>query len=75
MGKTYRSQESRYDSDDQYQKSRKGKHSGHSNNRKTGGMRVINDGSQYDYEDDDFFDDDVNIHDSISINIMSDTSR
>lgn len=65
MGKTYRRQPSSYDDDKQGH--RKGKNSGHSNNKKTGGMRIVNL-----EEDDDIFDDGVYFKDQIVINKTSD---
>ena len=62
MGKTYKRQPSKYDEDKQG--GRKGKHSGHSNNRRTGGLKII----VNEHEDDDYFDDDVYMQDSIVIN-------
>ena len=67
MGKTYRHQPQKFD--DERNSGRSGKHSGHSNNKKQGGMRIIND--VYD-ENDDFFDDEVSVTDQISINRSSD---
>lgn len=67
MGKTYRRGDGKgYDDDRQGR--RRGNKSGHSNGRKTGGMRVINDP----FEDDDYFDDDVKVKDFVSINKYSD---
>lgn len=63
MGKTYRHQSSRYE--DEKNSGRNGKHAGHANGRKQGGMRILND---HQYEDDDFFDDDVEIDDEVVIN-------
>ena len=65
MGRTYR--KDGRDFDDK-QSGRNGKHHNHSNNRKSGGMRIINDV----YEDDDYFDDDVEVTDEITINKYSD---
>ena len=70
MGKTYRHQESRYDDDRRSE--RAGKHTKHSNNRKQGGMRILND---HQYEDDDYFDEDVDITDEIELNITRGPSR
>lgn len=67
MGRTYR--KDGRDFDDK-QASRKGKHHNHTNNKKSGGMRIINDI----YEDDDYFDDDVEVTDEIVINKYSDDS-
>lgn len=70
MGKTYRRGDGKggYDDDRGH---RKGKHSGHANGRKTGGMRIINDPIE---EDDDFFEDDVVIDDEITLNKRSGSS-
>lgn len=62
MGKTYHRQSNKFD--EEKQSSRSGKHHVHSNNRKSGGMRIINDV----YEDDDLFDDNVEISDEVVIN-------
>ena len=62
MGRTFRKENRDYDDK---QSGRKGKHHNHSNNKKSGGMRIIND--IYD-EDDDLFDDEVYVTDSIRIN-------
>jgi hypothetical protein len=66
MGKTYRHGKRGYDEDDRG--SRRGKHHGHSNGRKSGGMRVINGPLD---DEDDYFDDDVQINDQIYINKYS----
>lgn len=58
MGKTYR----RSAEEDRLRK--KPKHHNHANNRKTGGMRILND---IDY-DEDFFDENVGVTDHIVIN-------
>lgn len=65
MGKTYRQPAHKFEDD----KPRKGKNPGHTNGRKLGGMRIIND--IYD-ENDDYFDDDVKITEHIVINKYSD---
>ena len=61
MGKTFKKQSS----------GRSGKHSKHSNNRKTGGMKTLNSYVEEDYEDydlnDDAFDDEFEIDDEIYI--------
>lgn len=62
MGRTFRKENRDFD---EKQSGRKAKHHGHTNNKKSGGMRIIND--IYD-EDDDIFDDEVHITDSITIN-------
>ena len=66
MGKTYRQPSHKFDDE---RAARKGKHPSHANGRKSGGLRIIND--VFD-EDDDFFDDDINITDTIVINKFSD---
>lgn len=63
MGRTFRKETRDYD---EKQSGRKGKHHSHSNNRKTGGMRIIND--FYD-DDDDLFDDEVHVTDKIDITL------
>jgi hypothetical protein len=62
MGKTYKREANWYDEDRQS----KGKRHTHSNNRKMGGMKIIND------YDGDMVDDSVGVEDSIVINIDSD---
>ena len=66
MGKTYQKNSKRFD--DEQSSGRSGKHSKHSNNRKTGGMKTLNSyaDEEYDLNDDDF-DDEVNIQDDIQI--------
>ena len=72
MGKTYKKQSSQYDEENP--SSRKGKHSKHSNGKKTGGMRTLN--SYADEDDYDPFDDDVEMGDEIFIeHIQNDKSR
>lgn len=66
MGKTYRQPPHKFD--DENQQGRK-KHPSHTSGRKSGGMRIIND--VFD-ENDDYFDDDINITDTIVINKFSD---
>lgn len=61
MGKTYHKQSHRYD--DEISSGRSGKHSKHSNGKKTGGMRTLNNYVEDDYE----FDDDIEIYDEIHI--------
>lgn len=68
MGKTYRNPSSRFDDE---QRSKKGKQHNHANNRKSHGMRILNDG--YDSEDfyasgDEYYDDEVVIRDDRVIN-------
>ena len=66
MGKTYYKNSKKFD--DEQSSGRSGKHSKHSNNRKTGGMKTLNSyaDEEYDLNDDDF-DDEVNIYDDIQI--------
>jgi hypothetical protein len=61
MGKTYYKQRN----DDEFSSGRSGKHSKHANGKKTGGMKTLN--SYVEEDDDDYFDDDIEITDSISI--------
>lgn len=72
MGKTYRRNTSDYyDHDDpQSSKYKKAKQSGHSNNRRTQGMRILNDVTEDDSYDDNF-DDEVGVYDKITINKVS----
>lgn len=66
MGKTYHKQSRRYDDD--VSSGRSGKHAKHSNGRKTGGMRTLNSFIDDDYDiDEDLFEDEVEIHDEITI--------
>jgi hypothetical protein len=66
MGKTYTKNQKRFD--DEASSGRSGKHARHSNNRKGGGMRTLNSYVEEEYDlDDDVFDDDVEIQDSIQI--------
>lgn len=62
MGKTYHKQPKRFE--DEQTSGRSGKHSKHSNNRKTGGMKTLN---SYVDEDYDSFDDEVELSDEIQI--------
>lgn len=62
MGRTYRKEGRDFD---EKHSGRNGKHHGHSNNKKSGGMRVINNV----YENDDFFQDEVEITDQIELYI------
>jgi hypothetical protein len=62
MGKTYHKQPKRYE--DEQTSGRSGKHSKHSNGRKTGGMKTLN---SYVDEDYDSFDDEVELTDEIQI--------
>lgn len=63
MGKTFRKPIPKYD--DEKQGGRKGKHHLHSNNHKSGGMKLIVD------LNDDFFDDEVEISDHVSLELNS----
>ena len=66
MGKTYHNQSRRYD--DEQNSGRSGKHSKHSNNRKSGGMKTLNSYVEEDYDfDDGIFDDEIELNDEISI--------
>ncbi len=68
MGKTYHKQTTRYD--DENPSSRSGKHSKHSNNRKSGGMRTLNSYVEEDYDFDEGenpFEEDIEIEDEIFI--------
>jgi hypothetical protein len=69
MGKTYNKQTRRYD--DEVSSGRSGKHSKHTNGRKTGGMRTLNSYVEEDYDDfdlnDDAFDDEFELDDEIHI--------
>ena len=65
MGKTYRKQVSSYDDEKKSGKAFSGQ-SKHSNNKKLGGMRIINDA--FEDDDEDYFDDTVQTTDSIVIN-------
>jgi hypothetical protein len=62
MGKTYQKQPKRFE--DEQTSGRSGKHSKHSNNRKSGGMKTLN---SYVDEDYDSFDDEVELTDEIQI--------
>ncbi len=61
MGKTFHKQSRRYD--DENSPGRSGKHAKHANNKKTGGMRTLNNYVEEDYE----FNDDFELDDEISI--------
>ncbi len=68
MGKTYHKQSNRYD--DENPSSRSGKHSKHSNNRKSGGMRTLNSYVEEDYDFDEGenpFEEDIEIEYDIFI--------
>lgn len=61
MGKTFHKQSRRYD--DENSSGRSGKHAKHTNNKKTGGMRTLNNYVEEDYE----FNDDFELDDEVSI--------
>jgi hypothetical protein len=69
MGKTYKKQNNRYDDD--ISSGRSGKHANHSNGKKTGGMRTINNYIEEDDENfdlnEDSFSDEVEIDDEVYI--------
>ena len=67
MGKTYKKQTHRYD--DEQSSGRSGKHAKHSNNKKSGGMKTLNSyvDEDIDFDDEDIFDDDVEMTDEIDI--------
>lgn len=65
MGKTYHAQPRKYDED--VSSGRSGKHSKHSNNRKTGGIRTLNSYVEDDYDFDGLFDDEIELNDDIQI--------
>jgi hypothetical protein len=62
MGKTYHKQPNRFE--DEQTSGRSGKHSKHSNNWKTGGLKTLN---SYVDEDYDSFDDEVELDDETQI--------
>ena len=64
MGKTFKKFSNRYDDDQS--SGRSGKHSKHSNNKKSGGMKTLNSYVEEDY-DDDPFEDEVETNDEIFI--------
>ena len=64
MGKTYHKNSKKFE--DEQTSGRSGKHSKHSNNRKTGGMKTLNSYVEEDYEDP-FHDEVDSITDEISI--------
>lgn len=62
MGRTYNNQAKRFD--DEFSSGRSGKHSKHSNGKKTGGMKTLNSYVEEEYDDltfdqDDEFEDDT----------------
>ena len=63
MGKTFKRQSHRYDDDQS--SGRSGKHTKHSNNRKSGGMKTLNSYVEEDYEDP--FEDEIEVSDEIQI--------
>jgi len=67
MGKTYKKQPHRYD--DEQSSGRSGKHAKHSNNKKGGGMKTLNSyvEEDIDFDDEDIFDDDIEMTDEIDI--------
>ena len=67
MGKTYKKLNNRYD--DEQSSGRSGKHAKHSNNRKSGGMKTLNSyvEEDIDFDDEDIFDDDIEMTDEITI--------
>ena len=68
MGKTFKKFSNRYDDDQS--SGRSGKHSKHSNNKKSGGMKTLNSYVEEDYdfdEDENPFEDDIEISDEIYI--------
>ena len=68
MGKTYHKQSRRYD--DEIPSGRSGKHAKHSNGKKTGGMRTLNNYVEEDYDFDEGenpFEEDIEIDDEIFI--------
>lgn len=66
MGKTYRHQA---EFDDNRGNRKGARHRGHSNNKKLGGMRIVN---EYDDQDlDDLLEDDVSVEDRLVINKTS----
>lgn len=69
MGKTFHKNQS-HRFDDEVTSGRSGKHNKHSNGRKTQGMRTLN---SYVEEDDDPFEDDIEIGDEIFIQHNKDT--
>jgi hypothetical protein len=75
MGKTYKKQNHRFD--DETPSGRSGKHSKHTNGKKTGGMRTLNSYVEEDYdfeEDENPFEDDIAIDDVIHIQHTKNTN-
>jgi hypothetical protein len=72
MGKSYKISK-RFD--DEQSSGRSGKHSKHSNNRKTGGMKTLNSYAEDEYDlNDNDFDDGVDIQDDIQIQHNANTN-
>lgn len=72
MGKSYKNSK-RFD--DEQSSGRSGKHSKHSNNRKTGGMKTLNSYAEDEYDlNDSDFDDGVDIQDDIQIQHNANTN-
>lgn len=72
MGKTYRKgdgQKSYFDDDRPKQKS---KHPNHASGRKTHGMKIVN--RVYEDDEDDYFDDEVQVTDEITLNTKREDS-
>jgi hypothetical protein len=65
MGKTYHRQASNYD--DEFSAKRSIKGAKHANNKKTGGMRTLNNYVEEDYDFDDGIFDEIGLDDEISI--------
>jgi len=62
MGKTYKNYSQKWEEETSQ---RSGNHKKHASGKKTGGMKTLN--SYVEEEDEDYFDDDVGVSDSISI--------
>ena len=69
MGRTFRSNTTRFD--DESTSGRRNKHAKHANNHKAKGMRIINLPDYAEDDDGDYFDDEVSVQDSITINKYS----
>lgn len=67
MGKTYKKQSHRYD--DEQSSGRSGKHAKHASGKKSGGMKTLNSyvEEDIDFDDEDIFDDDIEMTDDIDI--------
>ena len=72
MGKTYKNLNHRYD--DEQSSGRSGKHKKHANGKKTGGMKTLNSyvEEDIDFDDEDIFDDDIEMTDEITIQHIQD---